>query len=176
MEIDVKKSILALDTELAKLTKEIYTLYTCGGASLIFLGYDSRRTSDVDIICEQLDDVLVEASKIVSKKLNIPIEWINNKVTPLGDRLGIRWKSKCIILYKGKNLILKSISRQDLISSKLHAAIDRTRKDFDDLLWLKPSLTEIENAKKYVLKQSKIETYEIFVNAYVKELKNALGL
>jgi len=71
-----------------------------------------------------------------------------------------------------------SISRQDLISSKLHAAVDRQAQDMDDLIFLKPDLEEIEIAAKYALKQGLaqgIETYEVFLDHYVKALKKDLG-
>lgn len=68
------------------------------------------------------------------------------------------------------------LNRQDLISSKLHAAIDRKGEDYDDLLFLKPSVDEIEVAREYVLKQkSDLETSEVFINAWIRELKNDLG-
>ena len=97
-------------------------------------------------------------------------------MTPLGNRLGKGWKAKCQNLFVGKAVILKSISRQDLISSKLHAAVDRASVDYSDIIWLKPTKEEIEKARDYVLKQSQIETYEVFVNHYVRELRRELGI
>ncbi len=102
--------------------------------------------------------------------------WLNNKVSTLSQRLGKGWKKKTVILFEGKAITLMGLNRQDLISSKLHAAIDRKGEDYEDLLFLKPNIAEIEIARKYVLKQkSDVETYEIFINAWVKELKNDLG-
>ena len=51
-DIDVKTAIKELDRVLASQGAE-YTLYTCGGAALIFLGYEGRVTGDVDVILEQ---------------------------------------------------------------------------------------------------------------------------
>jgi len=78
-------------------------LYTCGGAALIFLGYEDRRTGDVDIIHNEIDKTLAKA-------------------------------------------------------------------------WLNPTESEIEIAKKYTLKQSDAETYEMFVDGYIRMLKNELGI
>ena len=175
MDIDVKKAIAELDLILNKKGSN-YTLFICGGASLIFLGYDGRRTGDVDIIEQEIDEILSDASTAVSKKLKIPTDWLNNKVTPLGDRLGKNWKSKSVELFKGHALTLMSISRQDLINSKLHAAVDRKAKDYKDLIWLKPTLKELKAAEVYALRQSKTETYGVFVSAYIQELMNDLGL
>lgn len=86
------------------------------------------------------------------------------------------WKSKCQILFQGSAITLKTISRQDLISSKLHAAVDRQAVDYTDIIWLKPNKQELEVAKAYALKQGEIENYEVFVNHYVQELMNELEI
>lgn len=174
-DIDVKSAIRELDNFLIKSGK-LYILYTCGGAALIFLGYEGRGTGDVDVILETFDNELELAVAAVAKKLKIPPTWLNNKVTPLGSRLEKGWKKKCEDLFVGKAIILKSISRQDLISSKLHATVDRASVDYSDIIWLKPTKNEIEVAREYVLNQSDLETYEVFVNSYVKELMNELGI
>lgn len=173
-DIDVLAAIKELDSVLHKMDSK-YVLFTCGGAALIYLGYEGRRTGDIDVIEDELDEALVEASKIVAKNLKIPQSWLNNKASPLGKRLGKNWKSKCTVLFQGNAITLKCISRQDLISSKLHAAVDRRSKDYKDIIWLKPSLAELESAKSYTLKQSKIETYEIWVNGILAEIKKDLG-
>lgn len=94
-DIDVKTAIRELDKSLLKYESQ-YVLYTCGGAALIFLGYEGRGTGDIDIILEQFDPNLERAV--------------------------------------------------------------------------------IEVAKKYALKQGKVETYEVFVNHYVRELMSELGI
>ena len=172
----VIEGIKELDKVLSS-QKLTYTLYTCGGAQLIFLGYSDRRTEDVDLIHLKLDESLVKASIKVAKKLNLSEDWLNNKVNSLGKRLGKGWKSKTVLLYEGKSIKLMGLSRQHLINSKLHAAVDRKGEDYQDLLFLNPDSVEIGIAEEYTLKQkSDVETYSVFVKAWVKELKNDLGL
>jgi hypothetical protein len=173
--IDVILAISELDSALEQSANH-YVLYTCGGASLIYLGYDDRRTGDVDIINEDLSDELKQASFEVAKKLQIGQDWLNNQVHPLGKRLGKDWKLKCQCVYQGKAITLKSISRQDLINSKFHATIERTGKDYTDILWLKPTLEELETARNYALKLGATENYPIFVTGYFNEIKKDLGL
>jgi hypothetical protein len=173
--MDIGRAIRELDALLFKKNLS-YILYTCGGAQLVFLGYSTRRTEDVDLIHEEIDQPLREASILVAKKLCIQEDWLNNNVSSLGQRLGKGWKKKAMVLFEGSAITLMGLNRQDLISSKLHAAIDRKGEDYGDLLFLKPTISEIEIAKKYVLKQKgDIETSEVFINAWVKELKNDLG-
>lgn len=174
--MNINKAIKELDAALARKDLE-YTLYICGGAQLVFLGYANRRTEDVDLIHEKIDQNLKIAAKQVAKKLNLENNWLNNKVFPLGKRLGRGWKSKTILLYQGDALTLMGLDRQNLINAKLHAAIDRKGEDYEDLLFLKPTLSEIKIAEKYVLKQNQeIETAMVFIKAWTQELKNDLGL
>lgn len=133
-------------------------------------------SDDIDVILEKFDKPLENAVAEVAKQLKISTTWLNNQVTPLGTRLGKGWKSKCQTLFQGGAVTLKAISRQDLISSKLHAAVDRQAVDYTDIIWLKPTKQELEIAKKYTLKQGKVETYEVFVKHYVLELMNELGI
>jgi hypothetical protein len=63
----------------------------------------------------------------------------------------------------------------DLISSKFHATIERRGKDYDDVIWLKPTLLELETAKKYALKLGDTENYPYFVNSYFEAIKKDLA-
>jgi hypothetical protein len=173
--MDIQQALRELDILIAQrgLT---FVLYTCGGAQLILLGYATRRTEDVDLIHEKIDSQLIEASNEVAQKLGIQEGWLNNNVSSLGKRLARGWKKKAIVLFDGSAVTLMGLDRQDLISSKLHAAIDRKGEDYQDLLFLKPTIAEIEIARNYVIKQkSDLETSEIFINAWIRELKNDLG-
>jgi hypothetical protein len=172
-EINVLRAIQELDSAIQP-TGETYTLYICGGAALIFLGFDGRRTGDVDIIEEKIDKPLLEAAAQVAQKLQISETWLNNNVSSLGQRLGKNWKTKCTTLFTGKAVTLKSISRQDLINLKLHATVERQSQDYKDLLWLKPTTEELASAREYTLKQNSAKTYVVFVDAYISELKKDL--
>ena len=175
-EVNVNKVIKELDKNLAQ--KDLnYTLYICGGAQLIFLGYTNRRTEDVDLIHDKIDKNLKLAAKQVAKKLDLEENWLNNKVSSLGTRLGRGWKRKTVLLFNGEALTLMGLDRQHLISTKLHAAVDRKGEDYQDLLFLKPTKSEINIAEKYVLKQNQnMESAAVFIKAWVKELKNDLGI
>lgn len=143
---------------------------------MIFLGFDGRRTGDVDIIEEKIDETLLEAAVQVAEKLKISETWLNNNVSSLGQRLGKNWKTKCATLFTGKSITLKSISRQDLINSKLHATVERHSQDYKDLVWLRPTQEELTLARTYTLKQNSAETYAVYVDAYILELKKDLRL
>jgi hypothetical protein len=173
--MDIHLAIEELDLNLTKKGLH-YVFYICGGAQLIFLGYSSRRTEDVDLIQDSIDTKLKTASREVAKKLKIHDDWLNNAVSSLGQRLEKGWKKKTIVLFEGSAIKLMGLDRQDFINSKLHATIDRKGEDYGDLLFLKPTVAEIQLARKYVLRQkSDIENSAVFVDAWIKELTNDLG-
>ncbi|HLE01566.1 MAG TPA: DUF6036 family nucleotidyltransferase [Bdellovibrionota bacterium] len=173
--VDIPKALSLLDQELAK-KKVQAELTICGGAALILMGVVSRGTSDVDVVAKKIPDAVLAAAKVVAKKLKCREDWLNNRVNPIIERLPVNWEDHLVTLFTGKAVTVKSISRQDLICAKLHAAVDRKGLDFSDVIDLKPTAAEIEVARQYCLKQAQTETYEVWVNGYVNLLKKDLGV
>ena len=175
MSIDLQRALSLLDSELSK--KKVNCQITiCGGAALILMGVVSRETIDIDIVSKEIPIEILEAAKIVAKKLNYPLGWLNNKVSPIVERLPADWQDHLIVVYTGKAITITSISRQDLINSKLHAAIERRTVDYADLIGLKPIVSELEIASQYALNQASNENYELWVSGYIRQLKADLGL
>lgn len=173
--MDIRKTMTELNKELVR-RKKTFTLYICGGAALRLLGISTRDTIGIDVIEEKLDPELIEAKNAVAKKLRISEEWLNNKVSPIAKRLPKGWRKDCTEAFSAGNLVVYAISRQDFINSKLHESVDRQAEDYDDLLRLAPTVSEIKLARKYVLREKgKIETYGVFVEAVIKRLKKDLG-
>jgi hypothetical protein len=173
--MNTKKALNALNQELNKIDRS-YTLYICGGAALQLLGIIARDTIDVDVIADQLEKPLIDASLKVAKKLRIADDWLNNKVNPIASRLSPDWKEHCIEALKLSHLTIYSLCRQDLINAKLHAATDRRAGDISDLVDLKPTLAELAAARKHVLKQNDSETYSVFVDGVINLIKKDIGL
>lgn len=172
--MDIQRALKLLNKELIKADCR-FTLYACGGAALRLLGVITRDTVDIDVITDQLDPVLIEAKNRVARKLRISEDWLNNKVTPLAERLSSDWMCHCIQVFTASHLSVYSISRQDLINAKLHAAVDRYAQDYNDLIDIRPTEQELETAREYTLKQGDTETYGVFVNGIVKSLRKDLG-
>ena len=173
--MDIKKSLTALNTELKRRGRS-YELYCCGGAALQLLGVTTRETGDVDLIVESMDHDLNEAKIRVAQRLRINEDWLNNKVNPIAARLPPDWKENCTEVFSDSHLVLFALSRQDLISSKLHAAVDRHAQDYDDLILLAPTLAELKIAEEYTLRQNRgSETYSVFVKGLLDLLKKDLG-
>ncbi len=147
-------------------------LVICGGASLNIMGWVTRSTSDVDIIClarvgpkgnvklvpgERLPAHFTHMVAEVGWELGLKEEWLNFGPAPLmqfGLPPGLenRLKHKSY----GKCLKLHLISRWDQIHLKIYAAMDpKTRIEIhlSDLLDLEPMEKETKAAVDWLLKR-----------------------
>jgi hypothetical protein len=143
-----------------------------GGTALNLLGIVKRTTSDVDVLAvlrggsdpsgetlmppDPLPEPLQRAIARVARDFQLPADWMNTVVglqwqtglpPGLGDRL--HWKR-----YGGLRVGLAD--RVDLIFLKLYAAADSggpTSVHVQDLLALRPSERELENAAAWVRQQ-----------------------
>lgn len=174
--MQIKLALTELNKELKKVGRT-FELYICGGAALQLLGIITRDTADIDVVEKGLDPALIKAKDIVAKKLRISEKWLNNQVSTIIERLPEDWRETSVEIFKESNLTVLALSRQNLINSKIHAAVDRHAEDYDDLLKLKPTKVELQIAKEYTLKQAgQVETYEVFVNGIIKTLIEELGI
>jgi hypothetical protein len=149
-----------------------------GGTALNLLGIVKRTTSDVDVLAvlrggsdpsgetlmppDPLPEPLQRAIARVARDFQLPADWMNTVVglqwqtglpPGLGDRL--HWKR-----YGGLRVGLAD--RVDLIFLKLYAAADSggpTSVHVQDLLALRPSERELENAAAWVRQQDPTPTF-----------------
>lgn len=164
----------ALDRKLSNL-KEPRELVICGGAALLILDITERQTRDVDVITPTLDPLLKEVAEQVGKQFGLESAWLNNGPEALSKDLESGWEARTQEIYKGKFLKIKSLSRSDLIASKLFAFCDRDENDLDDLLHLKPTLKEIDSLKSWILARDTSELWPARVQKCLKKLKSRLG-
>ncbi len=149
-------------------------LVVCGGAALILLGVISRLTRDVDVLSPELDAELKAISEKIAPSLGLKSNWLNNGPIALAKELPKGWESRATVAYEKKNLIVKAISRIDLIYSKIYAACDR-QSDLRDLVALKPSNLELKKAEEWVLKQDAADIWPKIVSECLDELKRRLS-
>jgi len=171
--IEVKKAIKELDRALGKEDCSM-EIYVCGGAALALLGLSNRKTGDVDMIAKFVEPALDRAIKHVAKKYGYPETWMNNRVSPIIDRLPLNWKKTATKAFDGENLTVFSLSRQNLINSKLHACVERRSSDYYDLIILSPTVAELKKGRHYCLKQK--SSNPIWTDAFINMLKRELGL
>jgi hypothetical protein len=163
---DVEVILKALGEQLEGLLDKPVELLVCGGSALNILGLVQRTTEDVDILAyvrrdekgkvsiiraDPLTPELTEAAKKVARDFNLPERWLNPgpaSAVDLGLPDGIM--ERVVTRRFGQNLTIHFLGRYDQIHFKLYAAMDQgSGKHLDDLLALKPTSDEIEQAARW---------------------------
>lgn len=190
---EIEKIFTALSEQLEDKSHEtVIEMLVCGGAALNVLGYVTRTTKDVDVIAfidknkngvdiltkaSPLKPALIEAGKLVQKDFNLPDNWINDgpaSVMDFGLPKGLMDRAET---HKyGKNLIIHFLDRYDQIHLKLHAAVDQSGgKHYDDLMALKPTAEELEQAARWSMTHDPSEGYRTVLKDFLLKIgyKNA---
>ena len=163
---DVENILSALGEQLESLLDNPVELLVCGGSALNVLGLVRRATKDVDILAyiernekgetflikaDSLTPELVLAAKKVARDFNLPDDWLNTGPASAVD-LGLPngFMDRVTTKVFGNKLAVHFLSHYDQIHFKLYAAVDQgAGKHFDDLLALKPTSEEIEQAARW---------------------------
>lgn len=165
----IEEALKRLDAKMTYAELEPLELVSCGGASLNLMGWVSRSTSDVDIICP----VRVDADGRVSLQTDRPLpprffdlvgevgrelglkeDWLNLGPAPLvkfGLPPGLESRLKRRRF--GKSLALHLLGRLDQIHLKIYATMDpKTRLEIHlgDLLELAPTEPEARAAVEWL--------------------------
>lgn len=143
-----------LDSELTKRNIHV-EIIICGAYALHLFGYArSEHTLDIDTIT-QLPSTS-EFRNIVSsvgKKFGLNSNWLSDQASTVSLPSGIESRASPINKWKSINASL--VSRDDLIKMKASAFTirrDYTNKDWEDLLLLKPTIKEINDAIVFIKK------------------------
>jgi hypothetical protein len=166
----IEEALKRLNAKMVYAAMEPVELVSCGGASLNLMGWVSRSTSDVDIICtaevdakgharmqpdKPLPPQFTELVAEVGRELGVKEDWLNFGPAPLvafGLPPGLehRLKRKSY----GSCLALHLLSRLDQIHFKIYATMDpKTRLEIHlgDLLDLAPTKAETQAAVDWLL-------------------------
>jgi len=185
---DVETILSALGEQLDQIAKEPFELLVCGGSALNILGLVQRATKDVDVLAyvkrdekgkiqlikaDPLNPELITAAQKVARDFNLPENWLNPgpaSAVDLGLPEGIMERVE--IRKFGQNLTIYFLGRYDQIHFKLYASVDQgAGKHFDDLLALKPSSEEIEQAARWSMTHDVSEGFK----GSLKILLNHMG-
>lgn len=185
---DVETILSALGEQLEEIVSEPLELLVCGGSALNVLGLVQRATADVDVLAyvnrntagevsfisaDPLNEKLITASEKVERDFNLTEDWLNAgpaSATDLGLPDGILKRVKT--RQYGQKLTIHFMGRYDQIHFKLYAAVDQgAGKHFDDLLALKPTPDELEQAARWSMTHDVSEGYR----QVLKDLLNHMG-
>jgi hypothetical protein len=173
VDLDIKKTLDLLNYFLERkgLSR---TFIICGGASLILQGVITRGTKDVDVVGPEIDEALKEAAVYVADQLGLSPHWLNAEPKGLAKDMTPGWQARIFEVYRSTGLVVHSISREDMIFSKFYAFCDR-QKDLQDLVDLKVTQTEIENAAILTIQKDAHPLWPKYVREQEDKLKDRMG-
>lgn len=185
----IDQVLSALGEQLAAMKKSPLDLLVCGGSALHALRLVTRPTKDVDVVAlllktpadglvmhtaKPLPPHLMEAAAKVGRDLHLKDGWLNPGPTsaldfglPEGVLTRVETRSY------GDYLTVRFISRYDQIHFKLYAAVDQAGKHYQDLLELKPSGRELEDAARWSMTHDVSEGYRGEVKRILGEMGHA---
>jgi hypothetical protein len=183
---EVELILTALGEQLERVTAQTIELLVCGGSALNVLGLIQRATEDVDILAyvkrnegqevffvkaEPLSPELKMAAEKVARDFNLPEHWLNPGPTSAVD-LGLPegLMQRVITKQFGPKLVIDFLGRYDQIHFKLYAAVDQGGKHFDDLLALKPSSQELEDAARWTITQDPSEGFGLVIKDFLNQI------
>ncbi len=146
-------------------------ILVCGAMALTMQGLIDRPTRDIDGLAKVVHrgEALTIRKPIMSKKFTDAVErvgvtygegkfWFSTAATILHDdtRLPKGLVERAQVRDYGSNLTVRLCSRADMITLKMWAAIKRGEPDIGDLVHMKPTRKEAENASEWCLTQDKV--------------------
>lgn len=176
--MDAKLTIAQFDIFLQK-QGLAFEAVIVGGAALALLGVISRQTRDCDILDPLLPDEIQSAAKEFAISLRksgeiLQDNWLNHEPSSLSKLLPDGWQNSLQIIFNGKALVLHTLSRKDLLRTKLFALCDRGT-DLADCIALKPSLDEIDEIISWVQAQDTNTDWPRHVALVLADLGARLG-
>lgn len=159
-----------------------FEIVAIGGGGLLLLKLIERTTKDLDLVAlvkdghlisaKPLPKILTETAEEVGIALDLGKDWLNGGPTSL-LQLGLpagfenRMHTR---RYKG--LTVHFADRFDQICFKLYASVDHEpgSKHFTDLITLRPSLNELEQAKRWCLTHDVSEPFEKLINQILERI------
>ncbi|NIO49796.1 MAG: hypothetical protein GTN73_10240 [Candidatus Aminicenantes bacterium] len=181
----IENLLTALGKQIELMKEGPIEIVVCGGASLNVLGQIKRTTKDIDIMgiikrdksgkLDIIEAVLpqwfIGATERVRKDFNLPENWINVEATSI-VRFGLPkdFTARMIKKRYSKALWVYYISRLDQIHFKLYASVDRGGHHVDDLIDLKPTNKEIEQAASWSMTHDISEGFRLVLKDLLKKL------
>lgn len=186
---DIERVFAALGELLAAEGME-FGIVVLGGAALNLLGIVERTTRDVDVLAitsstlgdgllsltppEPLPEPLKRAIDRVARDFRLPEDWVDTTMglqlqtgLPPGLERRIHWSR-----YGG--LVVGLVDRYDLIYFKLYAAADSggpASVHYQDLIALRPSSIELQEAATWVRKQDPSAGFSIILEQVMERLR-----
>jgi len=164
-------------------------LVVVGGATLNLLGLIDRTTQDVDVIAlasdpvgavpallappDPLPDALQRAIHRVARDFELAPDWINTAIARQWSQGLPPWLPHDITWRRYGGLHVGLVGRRTLVALKLFAALDQSVRSVhaQDLLALKPSDAELDEAAAWVVTQDASDSFPRLVTEMVEHVR-----
>lgn len=148
----MKKAFEKLDEKLSK----TLTLIMGGGGAMIFAHGFPLATTDVDAIPKGMEqDELDKLSHQIANEINLPSDWLNGYFATFSYVVLPDFEENLIEVFKGKYLIVKCLSREDMLIMKCFAHRPKDISHAKALLKKGVNLLKVESHIEF-LKSKKI--------------------
>jgi hypothetical protein len=176
--MDPRTTIAAFDAFRAERRLRLEAV-VIGGTALNLLGVVHRTTRDCDVLHPSLPTVIVEASRLFAAEQRqsgevLADDWLNNGPASLGDVLPIGWRDRVVKVFEGNAIVLSTLSRLDLLRSKLFGLCDRAA-DLGDCLALAPTESELEAIEPWLAEQDGNPDWPRHTQDVLEDLRRRLG-
>ena len=146
-----------------------------GASALVLLGIIDRMTRDIDLINNSIPQKVRDQIEIFAKKnIGLDSNWINCSSAVLRKNLQPGWESRLREIFRGKSLRLQTLSRKDLLITKLIGYCDRGT-DIYDCIGMKPSQKELKTSFHWVRQQDSEKRWPKHVQKCFVELSRRLN-
>ena len=148
-----------------------FTIFDSAALMIQELASADRATQDIDMVDPEIDTDLQLISMDISKDLGLEISWLNSAGYIFSKNFPQGWKERAILKYSGSNLKVYTLSRKDLIASKVLAYCQRlANTDLIDLKSLAPKQNEIIFIENWLKKRPDFNFFKL----NLIQLKNEL--
>jgi hypothetical protein len=174
--VDARKTIPVFDAYLAQRGLTLRATVV-GDAALQLLGVIARPTKDCDVLDPELPAAIRQAADdfaALHADEDVERGWLNNGPASLVPSLPPTWSTRLHPLYSGAALELLTLSREDLLWSKLFALVDRNI-DLPDCIALNPTRSELHELLPWLDQQDSNEEWPRYVRVVLGQLAAELG-
>jgi hypothetical protein len=150
-----------------------------GGAALGLLDVVSRQTQDCDILHPELPEKIRHAASsfaAVQRRAgrDLQDDWLNNGPASLTKDLPNGWEERLQTVYSGQAINLQTLSRLDLLRSKLFSLCDRAI-DLSDCLALAPTKEELDEIRPWLTERDANPGWPDHVTDVLVDLGRRIG-
>lgn len=151
-----------------------------GGGALNIAGYTTRTTTDIDLLLPKISPELKKLAdefRMEMEKQGNPLasNWLNNGPDQFLSYLNKDWDKRTVQIFNGTSIKLSTLSRPELLSTKLIGLGDRYNRDEEDILLMKPTRSEMLEAFEWAKNYDAHPKWESHLRTRLQPILEKLG-